>query len=289
MAFTTQVTIPARRPRRSLLTRARPRVYAPCPRAARMSIAVRAVQAIALNGGLFALTRGRQRVLTPAGLRHAAALGTLLWCALSWQGYALCFGFLVLGSAVTRVGRERKEALGIAEARGGARGPANLWGAAAVGAMCATAALVLEVFAPNMAFARSVLLLSYTASLATKFSDTTASEIGKAYGKTTYLVTTLRRVASGTEGAVSLEGTVAGAVASLLAGLYGLSVGLVASWEGVAIVVVAAFIATTAESFIGATVQERRGWSNEFVNFLNTAIGAGVAAALAIGMRGCGL
>lgn len=36
----------------------------------------------------------------------------------------------------------------------------------------------------------------------------------QAYGQTTYLITTLARVPRGTEGAVSLEGTVAGIVAA---------------------------------------------------------------------------
>ena len=38
----------------------------------------------------------------------------------------------------------------------------------------------------------------------------------QAYGKTTYLITTLRTVPRGTEGAVSLEGTAAGAAAAVL-------------------------------------------------------------------------
>ena len=34
---------------------------------------------------------------------------------------------LALGSAVTRLGLKRKQALRLAEARGGRRGPGNLW------------------------------------------------------------------------------------------------------------------------------------------------------------------
>ena len=56
------------------------------------------------------------------------------------------------------------------------------------------------------------LILAYVPSLATKLGDTFASEIGKAYGKTTFLITTFERVEPGTEGAVSAEGTAAAAV-----------------------------------------------------------------------------
>ena len=41
---------------------------------------------------------------------------------------------------------------------------------------------------------RSLLLIGVVSSFATKLGDTFASEIGKAYGKTTYLITTLRKV-----------------------------------------------------------------------------------------------
>lgn len=59
-----------------------------------------------------------------------------------------------------------------------------------------------------------LLQVGFAASFASKLADTTSSEIGKAYGQTTYLVTTLQRVPRGTEGAVSLEGTAAGVVAA---------------------------------------------------------------------------
>jgi len=62
--------------------------------------------------------------------------------------------------------------------------------------------------------------VGFAASFASKLADTTSSEIGKAYGRTTYLVTTLQRVPRGTEGAVSAEGTAAGvAAAAVVAGM----------------------------------------------------------------------
>ena len=85
--------------------------------------------------------------------------------------------------------------------------------------------------------------MGFVASFASKLSDTVSSEIGKvrfatvpqsphpvmpgkaeigvggyacvqAYGKTTYLITNLQRVPRGTEGAVSLEGSLAGLAAA---------------------------------------------------------------------------
>lgn len=244
-------------------------------------------QAVTLNGALFVVAKLlKQRVLTSKGLLHAFGLGVLLWSCLSWQGYILCFSFLILGSLLTKLGKKEKERLGIAEKRGGARGPENLWGAAGVAAICAVCALVCKVLmlgGMGMAVLRTIykiLLVGYTASLATKISDTTASEIGKAYGTLTYLVTNFMAVPRGTEGGVSFEGTFSGWFASLVAAYYSLRVGLLTGWWDVWIVVTAAFVATTAESYIGATLQKERKWTNEYVNFLNTAIGALLAMML---------
>ena len=127
----------------------------------------------------------------------------------------------------------------------------------------------------------SLLLLGYAASFCTKLSDTCASEIGKAYGKHTFLITTLQPVPRGTEGAVSLEGTIAGIVGSVLMALVSWAVGLI-DLTGIAFCVVSAFIATNIESVIGATVQSKFDWlTNEVVNFFNTLIGAIAAIVLA--------
>jgi len=130
----------------------------------------------------------------------------------------------------------------------------------------------------------SLFLLAYTASLATKLADTFASEIGKAYGKTTFLITTLERVPPGTEGAISLEGTVAAVVGGSLLPLYAWWIGLLPDANDVVLATVAAFIATNIESWIGATMQGKQGFdwmTNEVVNFFNTVIGASVAVASA--------
>jgi uncharacterized protein (TIGR00297 family) len=124
--------------------------------------------------------------------------------------------------------------------------------------------------------------LGYVASFSTKLSDTTASEVGKAYGKNTFLITTLQPVPRGTEGAVSLEGTLAGIVASIAIALISWGVNLI-NPLGIIWSVIAAFIATNLESVIGATLQSKYIWlTNEVVNIFNTLIGAIAAITLAL-------
>ena len=132
-----------------------------------------------------------------------------------------------------------------------------------------------------------MLAVAYVCSLATKLSDTLASEIGKAYGKTTYLITTFQLVPPGTEGAVSLEGTLAGAVGSLVLTAFAVGCGLVGP-VAIAPCLLAAFVATNAESLIGASAQDRFAWlTNEVVNFIMAVIGAVAVVAFGRPLGAC--
>jgi uncharacterized protein (TIGR00297 family) len=239
---------------------------------------------IGLNTVLLAIAYfAPKKLLTPAGYIHAWILGVILWGTLGWQGYAVMMFYFLVGSAVTRIGMAKKEAAGIAEKRSGARGPENVWGSALTGTICALVAYALGFSESAEVLAViPLLLLGYVASLSTKLSDTSASEVGKAYGKHTFLITTLKPVPPGTEGAVSLEGTLAGVVASVAIALIGWAVNLI-NPLGVLLCVIAAFIATNLESVIGATLQSKFDWlTNEVVNILNTLIGAIAAILLAL-------
>jgi uncharacterized protein (TIGR00297 family) len=240
--------------------------------------------AVGLNTVLLAIVWiAPKKLLTPAGICHAGILGVLIWGTLGWQGYLVIMFYFLVGSAVTRIGMTEKEAQGIAEQRAGARGPENVWGSALTGAVCALGTLVVpSVGVPELV---PLLLLGYVASLATKLADTTASEVGKAYGKRTFLITTLQPVARGTEGAISLEGTLAGIVASVAIAFVGWGVGLI-DLTDVTFCAIAAFIATNLESVIGATLQSQWDWmTNEVVNGINTLIGAIAAVLLALGWQ----
>jgi uncharacterized protein (TIGR00297 family) len=226
-----------------------------------------------------------KKLLTPAGIFHAWLLGVIIWGTLGWPGYLVVAFYFLVGSGVTRIGLAQKEAAGIAEKRSGARGPENVWGSALTAALCAlslgviNSGLITTIPQSLGSHLQFLLLLGYVASFSTKLSDTCASEVGKAYGQSTFLITTLQPVPRGTEGAVSLEGTLAGVVASIAIAVLGWGVGLI-DLLGVVWCVLAAFIATNLESVIGATLQSKYTWlTNELVNILNTLIGA-IAAML---------
>ena len=241
--------------------------------------------ALLVNGGLILLLH-RLPVLTARGWVHGGALGTMLWGTMGWPGWLMVVLYLALGSAVTRLGLRRKQALQLAEARGGRRGPGNLWGSAATGLSLA----VLMAMAP--AGARSLLTLGFVASFAAKLGDTCGSEIGKRWGGRTLLITTLQPVPAGTEGAVTITGTVAGVVAVVLYAALALALLRPSIGPGplaqLVLLTVAATVATTVESWIGATWQGRVAWlTNELVNAALTVVAALLAmgAALGVGWR----
>lgn len=104
-----------------------------------------------------------------------------------------------------------------------------MWGSSIAGVLCAWGAIVTGNY--------DLFQLGFVASFCSKLSDTVSSEIGKAYGKTTYLITTMRLVPAGTEGAVSAEGTLAGVAAALFFSVLALVIGQVRS-KGLGISVV---------------------------------------------------
>ncbi|CAN6558341.1 unnamed protein product [Malus baccata var. baccata] len=159
--------------------------------------------------------------LSASGIGAAFLLGTLTWRAFGSSGFLLVAAYFVLGTAVTKVRMKQKEAEGVAEKRKGRRGPGSVIGSSAAGCVCA----FLSILGIGGSRYSRLWQLGFVASFCTKLSDTVSSEMGKAYGKTTYLVTTLKVVPRGTEGAVSVEGTFAGLLAAILLAFVGCAMG----------------------------------------------------------------
>ena len=201
------------------------------------------------------------------GAVSAVVIGTVITAGLGVGGFALMAAFFVLGSLATRLGYRVKAARGIAQERGGARGWRNAWANGGVPAFLAALAGLTPVPLHDL------LVLAYAAAVATAAADTCSSEVGKAYGRRTFLITTLRPVAPGTEGAVSLEGTLGGFLGGLVVAFTGVAFGLYGAREAI-LIGCAGLLGSLAESVLG-TVAERKGWmGNDLLNATNTAIGA---------------
>ncbi|KAK3020112.1 hypothetical protein RJ639_005250 [Escallonia herrerae] len=210
--------------------------------------------------------------LSLSGIGAAFLLGALTWRAFGPSGFLLVATYFVVGTAVTKVKMAQKEAQGVAEKRKGRRGPGSVIGSSAAGCVCA----LLSIYGVGgKAFSR-LWELGFVASFCTKLSDTVSSEIGKAFGRTTYLVTSFKVVPRGTEGAMSVEGTSAGLLAAILLASISCLLGEINGLEAV-ICVVASQIANLGESVIGAAIQEKEGFrwlNNDAVNVINVSMGS---------------
>jgi uncharacterized protein (TIGR00297 family) len=214
----------------------------------------------------------RARTVTASGAIMGGIIGATIAATSGWPGWALLVATFLAASISSRLGLRRKTLLGIAEERGGRRGAGNA--IANTGIATVASALSLFMGAPHGA------LVAFAAALAAGGSDTIASEIGKAWGRQTYLVSTLKPVPPGTPGAMSLEGTAAGIVGALVLAGIAIAVELVPATTLVPIVL-GATAGSLAESFLGATLEPTGILNNDMLNFLNTAIAAAVAVAVA--------
>ena len=232
------------------------------------------IGAFCLNAILISIAQ-RFPLLTRAGWFHAGVLGTILWGCLGWRGWLSVVLYLLLGSLVTRLGFARKQQEGLAEGRGGRRGPENLWGSAATGTL-------LAIFIGAEFGSERLLLIGFATSFSAKLADTFGSEIGKRWGRKTVLITSLRTVPAGTDGAISLEGTFASALGSLLMTLATVGLFFDELAPFLFLIFLIGFIATLFESFLGAVLQQRLTWlTNELINALQTSFAAVIAIALA--------
>ena len=84
----------------------------------------------------------------------------------------------------------------------------------------------------------------------------------------------------GTSGAMSLEGTAAGVAGAVLLGGIGVITGLVPATALLAIVA-GATVGSFVESLLGATLEGPGILNNDMLNFLNTAVAAAAAIAVA--------
>ena len=206
------------------------------------------------------------RGVTAGGAFVGAIVCFILLSAAGVGGFAALLTVFVLTWVSTKFGYAKKQGLGTAEARSG-RNASQVVANLGIAGACALAFLTLRQ--PRW-------LVAMGAALAEAAADTVSSEIGQAVGGQPRLITNWNRVPAGTNGAVTIAGSVAGIFASAAvatvcygSGLFSLRSALVCAAAGIAGMV--------ADSFLGATVERRELLGNNGVNFISTAIAATIA------------
>jgi uncharacterized protein (TIGR00297 family) len=208
------------------------------------------------------------RGVTRSGAVAGAIVCFALFAGAGPGAFAALLTVFALTWAATRFGLSRKQRLGTAE-RGEGRTAAQVLANIGVAATCSVFYAALD--AP-------VLLLAMVAALAEAAADTVSSECGQALSGNARLITTFERVPAGTDGGITLAGTLSGAVAAMLVSTVAVVAGILPSrWLSIA--TLAGVLGMLIDSLLGALC-ERRGWlGNDAVNFTGTAFAAVIAAA----------
>lgn len=238
---------------------------------------------------LLGLITWKLRAATPA----AAATGALITASLMFSTAELPFEpwhtalvpvltVSLLAFVATRAGRPKKERLGTAEAlrgRSAAQVAANLGLAALLASEPVKIWFLDSRWLPLRAHSGTLMTAMALAALAEAAADTVSSEIGQVLGGRPRMITTLRAADPGTDGAISVVGTLAGVLAAAIvagAGIWALR----GDWHLFTLACAGAIFGLLFDSLLGATL-ERKGWlNNDAVNFLSTAGAAGFALLL---------
>jgi uncharacterized protein (TIGR00297 family) len=124
---------------------------------------------------------------------------------------------------------------------------------------------ILTIFGLNWA------LVGYISSIAAATSDTFSSELGILSNEKPRLITTFEVVEKGTDGAVTIFGTLAGILGAFLIGLFGYL--LFGDVEMVLCGTVGGIAGNLADSFVGALFERKGILNNEHVNLIATTVG----------------
>jgi uncharacterized protein (TIGR00297 family) len=215
-----------------------------------------------LFAALGRLVRG---VTTGGAVAGAVVCFALLWAA-GVGAFAALLTVFVLTWIATRIGYSRKQGLGTAEARTGRDALQVLANLGTAGGC----ALLYATLWPDRR-----LLIAMAAALAEAAADTVSSEIGQAAGGAPRLITTWRKVGPGTNGGITLAGTLAGALAAgAVAVVFVLT--KIVGWPLCVVGAAAGVAGMIFDSLMGATLERKHWLGNNEVNFASTIVAAAI-------------
>lgn len=194
----------------------------------------------------------------------------LLLICVGPAGFLALFSLFVVTWIATRLGRQRKQRLGTAERRDGRTAEQVL-------ANLSTAAICAVMYATR---GEPLWVVAMAAALAEAAADTVSSECGQAFSQTSRLITSFESVPAGTDGGISIVGTLFGIAAAFFVGLVCVGSKLIpVRWLW--LTTTAGVVGMFADSVLGAWLERRRWLNNDQVNLAGTVIAAVIGACLA--------
>ncbi|UXM85164.1 TIGR00297 family protein [Methanococcus aeolicus] len=179
--------------------------------------------------------------------------------------------FLVFGSIVSKIGYAKKCIMGMGESK---RTIKNVL----ANGLIAVFVVLLNMFG---IIEYIVALMGYIGAISAATSDTFSSEIGILSNETPRLITTFKKVKNGEDGGITIQGTIAGLMGSLLigvmAGIMFNNINLI--W----IATISGIVGNIVDSLMGALFERKGIINNEIVNFTCTFAGC-ICAVLLYGL-----
>jgi uncharacterized protein (TIGR00297 family) len=207
--------------------------------------------------------------VTTSGALAGALVSFATYVSAGPGAFAALVSVFVIAVVTTRVGYSRKQKLGAAESREGRS-------ASQILANLGIATLACILFA---LWHSSIFLIAAAAAMAEAAADTASSEIGEAASERARLITSFDFVSAGTDGGITVSGTLAGAVASLAVAGCCVVVRLIPA-SALWFVSAAGFSGMLLDSVLGAVLEAREMLNNNTVNLLGTFSAALIALLL---------
>jgi uncharacterized protein (TIGR00297 family) len=242
-------------------------------------IHLRGLPAAVVAIGLAVLARAMGSV-SDGGALAGAVVAFVLMLAAGFAGFLPLLTVFLLTVITTRWGYRRKQRLGVAERKRGRT-------ASQIGANLGAATLCALplIWFPELS---ELLLVGAMAGLAEAAADTVSSELGQATARSAYMITDFRDVPVGTNGAISVEGTLAGCVAATIVSWVSAASGVV-DWHWTPVIAFAGIGGMFLDSIVGATWETAGKLGNDSVNFLCNVFAADAALIVALIMARLGM
>jgi uncharacterized protein (TIGR00297 family) len=207
------------------------------------------------------------------GMLTGVLLGLLTIVLGSYGWFAMLIAFFGIGGLASKYRYDRKLDRGIAEENEGARGTGNVL----ANSLVALFAVVGAAASQEVGVPKAVFFFAFAGAVGAALADTLSSEVGGLYDNPR-LITTLRVVEPGTDGAVTWQGELVGACGAGIVAIIAFVTFDSVTATAAGAIVAAGVVGMTVDSLLGATIE---GWlcGNQGVNFLAT-LAAAVAGAI---------
>lgn len=218
-----------------------------------------------------------QRLLTLRGSLSAFAVSAVIGVMGNLSWLLLILSFVAAAFLTTRFKILEKIRLGLQEGRKGERGSLNVVANSLPAVVVAVLSTVFSRYAPQSFYA-----LLFTVAIGAATADTLASEVG-VVDRRPRLITNMRPVPPGTDGGVSVTGTVASFMGALFISLAGFTFMVLLGqhlplWS-IPLTALAGLLGSVTDSILGATLERRGLIGKQTNNITSIAIACLVAGA----------